>query len=565
MARVFPPEIPDPLRSKAEAHIFERFKRDAPDDWVVIHSVGLTTHRSKPWAEIDFVVIGSFGVMCLEVKGGAVSLHDGRWTTNGTPLKESPFQQAAGGSSALHNYLRERLDHGARAMVFPAVAFPDCVFAAELPGVLDQAVYDAHSRDTPITEFVREAASGARRALSAKLGHRPEDIPAGVQSRIRHLIAPDFSLVRSIRAELADVEAELVRLTDSQVDALEGMAQESRVVIRGGAGTGKTLLAVNEARRLAATGQRVLFTCYSSVLAEHLAGALDDTTVTVRQSHALMRELIEEGGLSSSLPSVEPADLEAIFLPKLAIDALERLGRVQEFDALIVDEAQDVLLPTHAEFFSWCLAGELTEGCWRVFLDPNQDLFSGAEPETLDHLDDLGVRYRLTTNCRNTRNIATITAALSGTDPARTRQGAGPKVVTQFYADDRDQQRLIAAALRDWVAHDAPLDEMVVLSRHRLELSCAGRIHKGLPYPLTAGRPGGGAPRIHFSTIADFKGLDASLVLLTDLSDLSASWARGDLYVGASRARSMLSLLIAEDQRELWSDRLADFAGRFGG
>ena len=45
--------------SEAERRIFEHLKSETPDSWIALHSLGLTRHRRKPWAEADFVVDGA--------------------------------------------------------------------------------------------------------------------------------------------------------------------------------------------------------------------------------------------------------------------------------------------------------------------------------------------------------------------------------------------------------------------------------------------------------------------------------------------------------------------------
>ncbi len=75
-------------------------------------------------------------------------------------------------------------------------------------------------------------------------------------------------------------ERELVRLTEEQMTVLEFVPDLPWVVIRGAAGTGKTLVAMEKARLLAAAGSRVLFLCYNRELARKLAGETDTFTVT---------------------------------------------------------------------------------------------------------------------------------------------------------------------------------------------------------------------------------------------------------------------------------------------
>jgi hypothetical protein len=107
MARMIPTFVSEHTTSEAEVELFKVIGRELPEEWTVLHSLGLATHARKPWAEIDFVLVGPPGVLCLEVKGGRIRRQEGRWIfTNrhgkeSEPKVEGPFDQAGGAASAL--------------------------------------------------------------------------------------------------------------------------------------------------------------------------------------------------------------------------------------------------------------------------------------------------------------------------------------------------------------------------------------------------------------------------------------------------------------------------------
>ena len=79
-------------------------------EWVTLHSLGLSTHERKPWAEIDFVLAGPAGLFCLEVKGGRIARTDGMWSfTNKAgrtdEKREGPFEQVGSAAAALYKYI----------------------------------------------------------------------------------------------------------------------------------------------------------------------------------------------------------------------------------------------------------------------------------------------------------------------------------------------------------------------------------------------------------------------------------------------------------------------------
>ena len=108
---------------------------------------------------------------------------------------------------------------------------------------------------------------------ACRSGERFRPLSRAERSAVLRLVVPSFDLVPTLRARIAEVEADLIELTKSQARVLRGMRDEARALVRGGAGTGKSLLAVEEAARFATMGKRVLFCCRSAALAEYVAGS----------------------------------------------------------------------------------------------------------------------------------------------------------------------------------------------------------------------------------------------------------------------------------------------------
>ena len=65
------PSFPHKTGSSGERRVFDRlraaFEHDPHSDLAVFHSLNLTRHDYKRFGEIDFVVVGSPGVLVLEV------------------------------------------------------------------------------------------------------------------------------------------------------------------------------------------------------------------------------------------------------------------------------------------------------------------------------------------------------------------------------------------------------------------------------------------------------------------------------------------------------------------
>ncbi len=352
-------------------------------------------------------------------------------------------------------------------------------------------------------------------------------------------------------------------LTEQQYQTVEGLSLNDRSIVRGGAGTGKTLLAVNEARREASKGKRVLLTCFNRRLADLMAEALGGVdSVTVRHLHGLMADLVRRADLESKLPDADESSLFDVHYPVLAAEALADLGALGNFDALIVDEGQDLLLHPYLDLFDNLLTGGLSGGRWRVFLDHKQNLYGANEPTALVRFRGYGpAQFELTVNCRNTAPIAMATSLFADTPLDEISDVEGPEVGVRWFKDAAKQAQMVDVVLDKLVEGNVSLDQVVVLSWRRLE-------NAGIPRTLPSGtvlweavRPRPNRRHVEFSTIASFKGLERDVVIVIGIDDLQGNDARVALYVGLSRAKGLLAPFVSESQREHYAE-LSAMLGR---
>jgi len=558
MAHMIPATWTDRNVSHAEGIVYRRLRDQTPDDWYACHSVGLTSHAHKPWAEIDFVVVGPFGVMCLEVKGGRITVEDGNWTTNGIALKESPFQQAGGGAAALHRELAPHFPSLARAVVGYGVAFPDVTFDRQAPGVTQALVFDDRDLARPFETYIQRLAAHWL-DYHGRTEDRFRPLSRGERTAVMRYIAPSFDLVPTLRARIAEAEAELLALTTNQSRVLRGLRSKDRAIVRGGAGTGKTLLAVDEALRFSAGGKRVLLCCRSRQLARYIRAHLRDESVEVRGYEDLLHEIVETAGRSDRIPDADDEDVLNIFLPEQACEAIIDLDRAGSYDVLIVDEAQDLLLEGALDVLDLLLSDGLDEGVWRFFLDHKQNVFSAVDQRQLSRVvAAAGTEYDLVDNCRNTPQIGSTTCMLSAVDPDDVLAGDGPEVELRWVLDRREDARAAASVLRSWQRNGVESDSIVVVATDE---DAAERILRFWPAGQDALRrydsPGQG-PQL--TVAADFKGLEAAAIVVVGVRELHERETLRRMYVACSRARVLLAIVIDEAAREDFDVRAVEYA-----
>jgi superfamily I DNA and RNA helicase len=135
-------------------------------------------------------------------------------------------------------------------------------------------------------------------------------------------------------------------LTEHQAVILDAIQLLHRVEIRGGAGSGKTFLAMEQARRLSGKGQRVALVCYSHGLASYLERV--SSNWPRRQQPAYVGEFHDLGklwgaaeGPDESIASAETAQFWEHELPRQMTHLAAQLEPGHRFDSIVVDEAQD--------------------------------------------------------------------------------------------------------------------------------------------------------------------------------------------------------------------------------
>ena len=544
MARMIP-AIPAPETPHSERRIYEQFRTDLPATWTVIHGQRFLLPRRGAFAregELDFLIVDpARGALGIEVKGGSVRRHRDGWSSTDRHGEEhslkDPGRQAADSVHAIRGYLEDARSFGGRGFRCRfdwGVAFPDTVspgdFGPDLPAevVLDRSsLLDLRRAVDRVFEYWGPS-SGGGRALS------PEAAGALVETLCERR-PPAGTLALRFQEE----QREILRLTEDQKFTLDMLGAHRRAAIEGGAGTGKTVLAAEKARRLATTGARVLLLCFNRPLAAHLRNGAED--YEVETFHEYCGKMARRAGFPFEEPTTPGhQDFWETKAPNLLVDALGRLPEAR-YDAIVVDEGQDFM-------WDWwtCLDLSLKDGdagTLYAFYDPNQNISNRHPPQALEIIPN-----RLLHNCRNTANIARYIAGLIRGE-AQVRPGApgGAPVEEITCGDPAALVRKVSERLERLVEEDDVRPQDIgIISTRRLENSPfaedrrAGRFRLvGLGDPHAAkGRRS--RPRIVFDTLERFKGLERDVVILLDLPGSKRAVTAARLYVGASRAKHLL-------------------------
>ncbi|RZJ47200.1 MAG: hypothetical protein EON87_01775 [Brevundimonas sp.] len=571
MTRMYPARIPASA-NKGERTLFALI-RDAAgsEDYCCLHSVGLTRHEKKEYAEADFVLVGPAGVFTLEVKGGNVSRTDGVWTI-GEPGRsytstEGPFAQSQKTTHPLKDYLQTEL--GLRRdeyLMGWGVALPEMRFTERSPEWDPAVVYDERDVGASFMRYIDRLALHFRKRR-AELGRRSPALLTAAQ--VRDIVAAlrgDFEYVPTIRSLLGDSRRELASLSASQFALLDLALHERnpRIIADGAAGTGKTLIGMEAARRLAAEGRKVLFLCFNVQLGRFLAADAAEVGpgVTVSTVHRFMSDHIRRAGLQSQLSGHSPG--EADYFSRIVPEFFEQaaLALIEEdaltvYDALVLDEAQDVLSAAVMNVLDLVVAGGFRNGRWLLLLDTGLQarIYATMESAVLDELRSFGaVECVLKENFRNPKAVVREMTEVTGADLPTCRRALQSTVDYRSFTDEREAGRKLKALLVELVREGVPPGSITILSARTRAESLAARHPPDMGKPIRFVEDGDDCPpdAISAATVSGFKGLENDVVILTDIPPLEpmSEWSRAVLYVAMTRARSKLFMLVDEDYLE---------------
>ena len=562
MARLIPPVIGEETPSPGERELFGRFETESGSDgWAVLHSLDVPRHRRQLMSEIDFVIaVPALGVLCLEVKSHrSVRREAGMWHFGqNAPTRVGPFRQASEAMHSLREYVTSRAPELAGTLFWSAVCFTNVPFTLMSPAewhdwqVIDAGDLRARSLPQLITAVLEHARGLAANTPSAAWfnAHSTAPTPANIDSLVR-ILRPSFEFFESPKSRRRLRDDELLRYTSEQFIALDAMNANARVVFEGGAGTGKTLLALEETRRAVQRGERVFLCCFNRLLGNWLkreAEPLGEVTVT----STLHSFLLQVTGLA--VPDGARSSFWERELPDAALDRLLS-GGLPPFDLVVVDEAQDLLQESYLNVFEVLLEGGLKDGRWRMFGDFEQQAIYGSSSTGIT--DVLAARapgtprFLLTRNCRNTPRIASFVKLLAAyergyADVLRPDSGIEPETI--YYDSPEEQDRRLIGLLQRLFDEGYSGREIVILSP-RAHGSAAEQITD----PAWADRlkpaqvelPGG----VRYCTVHSFKGLEAPVVIVTDVSSIGTDADHSLFYTAVTRATERLYVVASSELR----------------
>ncbi len=568
MAKMIPSVLSPDIKSAAEKHIFNWFRDDPrTDDWIVLHSLGIANHKSVIHGETDFFVLApEMGVFALEVKGGRVCRSGGVWSFtnrygNVNTKERGPFDQAWDGIHSIIDDLKEKLDqahqHLRNVFYGIGVMFPDVEYVTVGCDEEQWQVFDCNDGNN-IFDYIKRIFAGACEKWKATYGC---DVPRNrLPSEedveyLASLLRGDFDKAVAVSVQIRYAEEELVRLTNEQYRCIDQLDDNKRCLIEGGAGTGKTLIAIEEAKKAASQGLRVALLCYNKNLGDWMEKYFEDVPVNLRPKyvgtfHKYMVKMCKKAGERLRFPDED--DSVYFYAEDLPISTCIALSQLREdrFDKIIVDEAQDIITKKYLDVMDKMILGGLARGKWTLLGDFSQQAIysttlTGSAMKDLIEERTSFIRFKLTINCRNTKTICDEISLVTGFQAPSEVWSKVDGIPVQYhtYSSRDEEKKKLAEVIRSLLDGHVLPKSISILSPVRKENSIVSELSEFdiRDYKTYANN------RLSFCTIQGFKGLENSVIILVDIDTIADKQL---MYVALSRARTGLYVVESDKARE---------------
>ncbi len=291
MSRMIPPTIDNSIaKLHGESIVFNKFKRlelNENQDFIVIHSLDLPQHVTQKRGEADFIVIApGRGIFIIEVKGGRIEYKDGvfHYEKRGHKTRQSknPFTQAKDNMFSIREEfekkcekiedLKEQIPNFKKMLWSFGVIFPHTRWnVQDIESGEEWRTWDADNISESIDRFINVLLVKTKKDFPNKVGPTPNEADI-----ITQIMRQNYECPKLLSASVKQVSEEIAHYTEEQFKALDALSLNDRAVIHGGAGTGKTLIAVEKIKREVQDLKKPLFLCKNRQIVDHVRGLLGD-------------------------------------------------------------------------------------------------------------------------------------------------------------------------------------------------------------------------------------------------------------------------------------------------
>lgn len=516
--------------SYGEKVLFKVIKDQLPDDFTVVHSLPWLCAAVKefsksfaPTGEIDFLIIHrELGVLVLEVKSGKYRIDGLEFVHLKSGRHITPVHQVRRNLHGLAQWLgtdrslRLRMGYG---LVFPDSEFGDEIISAAL---IDVSVTPSQSIVVDKSQVPQLGARIIEMMQYWKATLKTAKLTEAVFDKLIQTLCPKFDGSPTWGTRVFYDSRIWLPLTTEQQGVVARALQQSRMVITGWPGTGKTLIGIALARELLRQGKRVLVLTFNSLLADYLTKQLNFSPAEglVSTWHGMCAQARKRRGLPGDFGN------EAWYKTECANDlsAALRDKQLESYDVLILDEAQALRPEWYDVLLEWFRDSKVLAFCDETQVFPFE---TGTSLKDLCRLIGVDAPYLLTIALRTPK---AVTERLLEVKPVSYQlQCPRPEeadTVREPVVDD--DWKAMVDLVQQFKADGVDGDDIVVLSQFGLTETDEATISDlGVSHEV----------------VARFRGLEAPVVIVLGAEQME----EGQLFCAYSRATTaFVALYVAE-------------------
>lgn len=510
--------------SEGEDRIFESLQMQLPNDYTVFHSVRwIGSDRKRSQGEADFIVFHpNKGVLIIEVKAGIIAVDNNRtWyqTNRNTGIQKEIFDPEKQADESKFKFIS--LLGNINCLVCHAVWFPSVTFPKNnlSPNYHPDMILDGES-----VLDSKKAIEKVFNYWSNQL-NRTTNLSKIQEDSIIQKIAPTLNLIPSLKLDYNNREERFVKLTNEQIKILDFLKLQQKAAISGSAGTGKTFIALEKARQLHQEGSKVLFLCYNRLLADFLKDNFSHYGFHISTFDSLARKYVGE--------QRDFKLAQAKFL-----DYLIEKDNDFDYTDIIIDEGQD-FENDWLEYLDFRISNV---NCFYVFYDQQQCLYSD---ELSNWLKNAPCRLTLTINCRNTEAIAKTAYGSLGKSQNQPNlsgiEGEQPEVISIL--EPKELAKWIDSTVNRYLIETKTDPSNVAIITMTSYINSV--LEQASSFSKLICHESKSKGKICKTTARKFKGLEADLVIITDLdwNALEDVTYRKLFYTSCSRAKHNLYIV----------------------
>lgn len=528
--------------SFGEKQIYEALHK-LNDDYVIFYSTMWQKKNNLGivnWGEADFTIFNKKkGILVVEVKSGEISYKNNEWyqtriDTKETHIMQNPLAQADKSKYRFIDLLKHNIPFGEKCIVEKIVWFPSI---SNLEDIWDLPL--EYSKDIILTS---EALENPEEYLNKAFNYynMPYNFSLTNNSIVRviNLLAPEFNLVASPINRKKELDFAFLRLTDEQIKLLDYIEEQKFATIQGAAGTGKTLIAVEAAKRLAENNKEVLFLCFNKFLYQHLTSTHISENIDFFNLHSYL-----------SIYNTE------ISTPEEMLKVLKNIP-INDFgyDSIIIDEGQDFPECIIEEFYN---ISKNINGKFIVFYDKNQIIYKNKYPNWIINAE---CKLLLTKNCRNTYQIAITSNNILNIPTIQNNNSIkGEMPLLSLYDNELSFEEKLEQTINEFRRDGFNASDITILTLTTEKKSMLNNVEKIGNYYLT-NEHNRSDNEIFFTTSRKFKGLESNAIIIIDIdsSIFSNDIEKNNFYVAASRAKQRLTILIDSNKIDIIANEIND-------